>query len=217
MRRVATEILNYAGRIARKWILLLFLALDGIALLTQALIPQLKLPAWSYALVFIVGLFLAAYQVHNDLLAQLPSKPVEPPAYELLPSSFEVAFSPDVSSIAVWLYAINFQSRELILDTIAVTTLQLSAGPSLDDIPHSATVRIPPKAFREIRCHRPIHNGEVRALRRMEQENPTNATIRVTARAVSGRRTLHYEPPGRTLNGWFSGTPPNLTDAPVAA
>lgn len=210
MRRVMSGVLDYGGRIGRRWILLLFLAIDAAALISQVFIPKLLLPAWAYALIFIIGLFFAAYQEHTDLVAQLPMAPVPPPPYDLLPSSYQVSFSQDVSSVGVWLYAVNFQARELILDNIAITTLQLSAGPALKDIRNPGIIRIPAKQFVEVWCHRDLADGEVRALRRMELKNPTNASVHLAATGLLGRKTLHLDIPRRSLNGWFSGTPPDL-------
>jgi hypothetical protein len=210
MRRMISALLDYSGRIGRRWVLLLFLAIDAVALISQVFIPKLLLPAWAYGLILIIGLFIAAYQEHTDLLAQRPTTPPPPPPYELLPSSYQVSFSQDISSVGVWLYAVNFQAREVVLDKITVTTLQLSAGPSLKDIRNHGIVSIPAKQCVEVWCHRDLADGEIRALRRMESKCPINASVHLAATGLSGRKTLHLDVPNRSLNGWFSGTPPDL-------
>jgi hypothetical protein len=208
--RIIRGVIDYSIRIGLRWILLLFLAIDIIALVSQVFIPQLILPAWAYALVFMVGLFLAAYQEHKDLIALLPTTPTPPPPYELLPTSYEFSLRPDVSTISVWFNAVNYQGRDLILENVTVASLQLSGGPTFHDIQHPGVLRIPARQSRPVRCHRGLADGEVRALAGKDLKNRTNADVYVAASARSGWRSLYVDTSRRNVYGWFSGTLPDL-------
>ena len=131
MKNVVSDLLLYAQRIARKWVFWLFTALDLVALIAQFLYPAIHLPQLVFLLITLVGFFWAGYQVYRDIAAQLPSQPIKPPPYELLPLSFRIELRQEIPQIEVWLYAVNHQSRELVLQSLDVTSFHLSGGPGL--------------------------------------------------------------------------------------
>jgi len=95
--------------IVRKWVFWLFAALDLVALIAQLLYPAFRLPQPVFLLITLVGFFWAGYQVYRDIAAHLPSKPIKPSSYELLPFSFSVELRQEIPWIEVWLYAVNHQ------------------------------------------------------------------------------------------------------------
>jgi len=71
---------SFLKLLARKWVLWLFLALDGIAAIVQLLIPSFHLPQGVYIGVSIIGLVWASFETYLDLLSKIPdtSRPLTP-------------------------------------------------------------------------------------------------------------------------------------------
>jgi hypothetical protein len=202
------DLLIYTRHITRKWVFWLFAALDLVALIAQFLYPAFRLPQLAFLLIILVGFFWAGYQVYRDIAAQLPSQPIKPfPYYELLPLSFNVVLRQEIPWIEVWLYAVNHQSKELVLQSLDVMSFHLSGGPSLDNISLSRETRVPPRQSRQVLCRRSLIEAEVHAIERTHQRNPANATFSATTRAFVGRKHLRYETPSLSVNGWVSGIP----------
>lgn len=204
MKNALSNMLLYARLIGRKWVLWVFATLDLAGVVAQLLYPAFRLPQLVFVLITLVGLFWAGYQVYRDVAAQIPSRPIKPPPYELLPLSFEISLHQEIPRVDVWLYIVNYQPRELVLQSLEVTSLRLSRGPNLDSIPLSRETHLPPRRSEQILCHRSLIDAEVRAIERTQQRNPANATFLATARALAGRKHLHYETPSRSVNGWVS-------------
>lgn len=207
MKNAVSDLLLYAQLIARKWVFWLFAALDLVALIAQLLYPAFRLPQPAFLLIILVGFFWASYQVYRDIAAHLPSQPIKPSPYELLPLSFDIELRQEIPRIRVWLYAVNHQSKELVLQSLDVTDFRLSRGPSLDNISLSGETCVPSRQSRQVLCRRHLIEAEVHAIERTHQRNPANATFSATTRALVGRKHLHYETPSLSVNGWVSGIP----------
>lgn len=63
---------DYLSRLSKKWILWLFLLGDSVGIIAGAIEPSIKLPLPAYWGLALVGLLWAGFQVHRDLLKQLP-------------------------------------------------------------------------------------------------------------------------------------------------
>ncbi len=205
MKNVVSDLLSYAQRIVGKWVFWLFTILDLVALIAQFLYPTFHLPQLVFLLITLAGFFWAGYQVYCDIAAQLPSQPIKPPPYELLPISFRIELCQEIPQIEVWLYTVNHQSRELFLQSLNITNFYLSSGPSLENISMLHEIRVPPRQSQQVLCRRHLIEAEVQAIDRTRQRNPTNATFSATTRSLAGRKQLHYETIPLSINGWVSG------------
>jgi hypothetical protein len=201
MKSGLRDLLTYARHITRKWVFWIFAALDLVALIAQLLYPAFRLPQLAFFLIILVGFFWAGYQVYRDIAAQLPSRPIKPFPYELLPLSFNVVLGQEIPWIEVWFYAVNHQSRELVLQSLDVMSFHLSSGPSLDKISLSRETCVAPRQSRRVLCRRHLIEAEVHAIERTHRRNPANATFSVTTRALVGRKHLHYETGSLSING----------------
>lgn len=207
MKNTVSDLLLYVQLIVHKLVFWLFAALDLVALITLLFYPAFRLPQLAFLLITLVGLFWVGYQVYRDTAAQLPSQPIKPSPYELLSLSFDIELRQEIPRIRVWLYAVNHQSKELVLQSLDVTDFRLSRGPSLDNISLSGETRVPPRQSRQVLCRRHLIEAEVHAIERTHQRNPANATFSATTHALVGRKHLHYETPSLSVNGWVSGIP----------
>ncbi len=205
MKDITSDVFAYARGIARKWVLWLFTALDLVALIAQFIYPSFHLPQLVFLLIILIGFFWAGYQVYHDIIVQLPSRPIEPPPYELLPLSFHVELRQEIPQIEIWFYVVNYQSRELVLQSLDVTDFHLSGGPGLANIPMTDETRLPPKRSRLVLCRRALIETEVHAVERTSQSTPTNATFSASTRSLAGRKQLHYRTGSLSANGWVLG------------
>lgn len=207
MRNALADILIYSRMIARKWVLWLFAALDLVALAAQVVYPAFRFPQLAFLLIMLVGFFWAGYQVYRDIAAQVPSQPIKPAPYEILPLSFDIELRQDIPRIIVWLYVVNHQSRRLDFHSLRVMGFNLSGGPSLDDIALSGEIHVPPRQSRQVLCRRGLSDAEVRSIGSTERRNPVNATFLATAHASVGRSQLRQQTAQLSMNGWISGMP----------
>ncbi|OHB61378.1 MAG: hypothetical protein A2167_02905 [Planctomycetes bacterium RBG_13_46_10] len=212
MKNAVSNILIYTKLIVRKWVFWLFAALDIVALIAQLLYPTFRLPQLAFVLITLVGLFWSGYQVYHDIAAHLPSQPIKPSHYELLPLSFNIALHQEIPRIEVWLYAVNYQSKELVFQSLDVTSFCLSGSASLDNISLLDKTTIPPRQSRQVLCRRHLIESEVHAIEKTKQINPVNATLLVNTSVFLGRKHLHYRIPSLSVNGWISGIPNLLKD-----
>lgn len=201
------DLYAYAKQIARKWVFWLFAIIDLAALGAQLVYPELRIPPPIFLLIALVGFFWAGYQVYGDVLSQLPSRPVGAPPYELLPLSFEITLDGEIPRIAVWLYAVNHQRKQIAIQHLEISSFNLSGGPTLESIPHSGEVPIAAMRSVQVLCRRPLNDAEARSIQRTQQRNPANATYVAHARANIGRRQVAYQTPSISSNGWTSGIP----------
>ncbi len=138
---------------------------------------------------------------NNTLLTATP--PAKPAEFELLPHSFEVWLHQEIPHIEIWLYIVNHLSKELLIQTIRVDYFNFSGGPSLENIPVSGDVGIPPHQSRHVLFRRPLVDSEARAIERAQQRNPSNATFSITVDAVAGRKHFHQRSRQLSANGWI--------------
>ena len=207
MKNAVSNLLLYTKLIIRKGVFWIFAALDIVALIVQLLYPAFRLPQPAFFLIILVGFFWAGYQVYRDTAAHLQSQPIKPSPYELLPVSFDIAIRQEIPQIEVWLYAVNHQSKELVLQSLDVTDFRLSGSPCLDKISLSDERPIPPRQSRQVLCRRHLIEGEVNAIKNIQQRNPANATFSAASRALVGRKHLPYKTLSLSVNGWISGIP----------
>lgn len=207
MKNAVRSIWLYIRRIIAKWALQVSAIVGIVGFVIQLLIPAIPLPQWVYPLIALIGFFVASYQVYLDVAGALPSQPPKPLPYELLPISFEIVCNTEIPWIGMYLYAVNHQSKELVLQPFDVTSFHLSGGPSLGKISLEHEYCIPPKQSNSVFCRRDLLDAEVRAIKRARRENPINATFSVTAHALAGRKSLSYKNPSLSASGWISGVP----------
>jgi hypothetical protein len=206
MKNAIAEILFYSRLIARKWFLWLFVFLDIVTLITQLFYPSLRLTQLIFFIITVVGFFWAGYRVYHDLAVQLPAQPSKPPPYELLPLSFNISLGQDIPHVDVWLYIVNYQPRDLLLQSIQLTRFNLSCGPILENISTEGELHVPSKQSKRVLCRRTLIEAEVRAIVR-EQMLIGNASVIAIIKASMNRRKLHQVKSEFNVNGQITGAP----------
>ncbi len=124
------------------------------------------------------------------------------PTYDVLPRSFEIWLHQEIPHVEVWFYVVNYLDTELVLQTFSITSFSLSGGPSLENIPTTGEVRIPPHQSANVLCRRPIIDSEARAIERTQQTNQSNATFSVSTRGFAGHKKFNWDLPAASANGW---------------
>ncbi len=202
------NILTYTQLIVRNWIPLAIAVLDIIVFAAQLLFPSLpfRLPQFAFLLILVICLYWASYQVYVDIASKLSSFPTEPPPYEVLSYYFDINFG-DISRITVFLYVVNHQSRELVLESVEVTNFHLSGGvPYLDPIRHTENTHVSARYSKLITCSRQLTDGEAKAITRTQREKLANADFSVLIQALAGRQ--HFRQEVRlSANGWLYNMP----------
>ena len=66
---------NYLNKLARKWVLWIFLTFDLIGVVVVYISPNLKIPTFGYLLISLIGIFWAGYQVYKDIYNELQNNP----------------------------------------------------------------------------------------------------------------------------------------------
>jgi hypothetical protein len=77
MKETIRQFWTYLVLLSKKWILLLFLALDVIGALVSFILPlvnlpQVNVPSLAYGVSALIGLLVAGFQVYRDLINQMP-------------------------------------------------------------------------------------------------------------------------------------------------
>lgn len=198
------NLLAYSKLIGRKWIFWLFALLDILGLLAQVVFPQLQIPTGPFIALAFIGFFWAGFQVYGDLASRLPSRPIPPPPFELLPLSFEVSLSQEIPKINIWLYISNHQSREIIINSLELTSFNLAGGRTLDVIQHSDEITIPKSQSKSVCCRRTLTDSEIRSISKTQILTHATASYSANARAALGRkhvsqRSLQMHTTGRIL------------------
>ncbi len=205
MNLMLSDVLAFARHISKKWILWLFALIDVIGLVAQTIFPQIRIPIPIFVFLTFVGFFWAGFQVYRDLVAQLPSRPVPPSPFDVLPRSFEISLSQEIPSIKVWLYVSNHQSRDIVITSLEVTSFNLSGGPSLDSIPYSSDITIPKSRSELIMCKRTLNDYEIRAIKRTQSRAHANASFHAGAQALIGRKRISQTTSQFSSNGRITG------------
>lgn len=153
----------------------------------------------------LLGFFWAGFQVYRDLLEQLPSRPVEPPPFELLPRSFEISLGQEIPKIVIWLYVSNHQRREIVITSLEVSAFNLSGGPSLENISHAGEIKVPRSRSELVMCRRNLNESEIHSIRRTQTRAEGNASFHAIVQAEIGRMRFSQETLQMSSNGRISG------------
>ena len=73
-------------------------------------------------------------------------KPVGKQTFEVLPREFEAWLGQDIPHIDIWLFVVNYLSKEIVFDLFQIKHFYLSGGPALDKIEPNGEIKIPPKS-----------------------------------------------------------------------
>ncbi len=137
----------------------------------------------------------------------IPKKSAEPQPYDVLPREFEVWLGQEIPHIDIWVYVVNYLSKEIAFDLFQVTHFYVSGGPALEKIAPNGDVRIPPRSSLSVLCRRNLIDSEARVLDRVERSRAVNATFSLLCRASRGRKVLNREYSSLSINGWVRGVP----------
>jgi hypothetical protein len=138
-----------------------------------------------------------------------PQKPVGKQTFELLPREFEIWLGQDIPHIDIWLFVVNYLSKEIVFDLFQIKHFYLSGGPALDKIEPNGEIRIPSKSSSIVLCRRNLIDSEVRALGKKEGSQRQNATISLICRAIGGKKKYSREDSSLSMNGLIRGSSSN--------
>lgn len=166
--------------------------------------------AIGYIIQFVFRLLQSRHKTSQPSESELLSgvkAPSKPSDFEILPISFNMTLSQQIPQIEIWVYVVNYLSRELTFQTLRVNSFNLLVGPSLENISAIGEMRVPPRQSRQILFRRPLADSEARAIEDSQQDkrNPRNATFSIDAVGDTNRKHLRRNFPVLSANGWISG------------
>ncbi|SRR6266567_1430892 len=126
--------------------------------------------------------------------------------FELVPLWFEVSLYPPTPEVYVYLQAVNYLNRNLVLDEIKVSYFKVSSAPHVENITETEYA-IPGRQSRQIRCRRRLIDSEIRAFMLLKWEDRFDASVHVSARGHAGRKTIKYVNTSYGMHGWIKGLP----------
>lgn len=132
--------------------------------------------------------------------------PVVPLDFDLIPLWFEVSLYPPTPEVFVHLQAVNYLRKDVVLDEIKVGYFKVNIAPHLENIVET-DYRIPGRQSRQIRCRRRLIDSEIRGFANVERKDRYDASVHVSARGTSGRRTIKYVNTSHDMHGWINGLP----------
>jgi hypothetical protein len=143
----------------------------------------------------------------GDVFFQPRVKPSNVNPYDVLPHTFEVWLRQQIPHIDIWVYVVNYQSREVRFTTFNINNFHLSGGPALGKIPSNDEVLIPANSASLVLCRRNLIDTEARAVENTSYSIPVNATFSIICRATKGRNEINREISSLSMNGWLRGLP----------
>jgi hypothetical protein len=205
MGTIWKDLLTFLKELIRSWFFWVAIAIDILAIVAQIAVRDFQLPIIFYIVIFLSGFLWASFQLYRNMVKQLPSYPAEPEPFEILPISFEVSLGQSIPNITIWLYVCNHQRREIILNLLEVTSINLSGGPSLTNITNSRDIQIQKLSSRQLMCRRTLNEAEVRSIRDSQTKEHLNASFFVFARARLGRKQFSHETAQLSTSGRITG------------
>jgi hypothetical protein len=202
-----TEIKNfilYGKLIVQKWILWVFITIDITAVIAQIIFPSFKIPQLLFIVSAIIGLFWAGYQVNHDISPNYFSQHKELPPFEILPLSFEVALNRNIPCIEIYIYFVNYFSKEIFLQSIEITDFRISGIQQIENIIKTIDYPISPKSSSQIMCHRNLIDAETHLFDSISTYTNQHATFGVKAVSKLGSKTVRYNNPSISINGSIS-------------
>lgn len=139
---------------------------------------------------------------------KLSRKPDQPPRkppqdFEVQPVTFAINLTHAVPYVEVSFYAINHRNRTIVLHELKISSLRISGGPDLEQIPLLQEFPIPPKNSFKVFCRRNLLDSEVRAI--AANTSPEPASFALVARAKDGWREYTYGPvSSKWIEGWIN-------------
>lgn len=200
---IVKDFTAYAGLALRKWTSMVLTAVGLVGFVVKLAYPPLPLPQWVYLLIAFAGIVWAGYQVYSDVA---PPRQPPPPPYELLPLSFDIYLGPSSARMQVSFYGVNYEAKELWIESLKVTGFRLSGCESLDPVSPEGEIHIPAKQSRLIFCNRRLLDAEARQIGACKPGTPANASFSVTSSARAGRKHLRWDRPQLSSNGYVQGT-----------
>jgi hypothetical protein len=141
----------------------------------------------------------------RDAKQQLLAAKLAPLECELIPIWFDVSLVHDLPQVMVALHAVNYLSKELVLDRVAVEYFHLNQGPPLEDI-FATGVTVQPRQSRQVYCRRKLLESEIRAFGNCPEQKQYEATIRVSMKGHAGKRPVTYQPGSNLMIPWSLST-----------
>jgi len=157
---------------------------------------------------FLYGRYSTRLKADDDSTSRFPifsNKSVKPQEYEVLPREYEVWLGQEIPHIDIWLYAVNYLSKEIIFDLCQITNFHFSGGPSIENISPNGEIRVPPKSSSNILCRRNLIDSEARALLKVERNKAVNASFSLICRAYKGTKKYARDYSQLSINGWVRG------------
>jgi len=206
MRNTTREVWLYIQLLARKWMFWVSIALDAIGLIA-GIYPNYRLSPFIYILITFIGFLWASYSVYNDKSTQSISQLVKPSICNFLPISFVIALDQELPYVEISFYAVNYSSREIVLQSIHVKDFRVAGLPTLESIIDSDEIHILSKQDKYVTCKRTLLEAEVFMIKKAKPAYPPNASFLISTRILMGRKSLYYETPQLYSYGRASGIP----------
>lgn len=135
---------------------------------------------------------------------------VKPLDFELIPLWFEVSLHPPTPEVFVHLQAVNYLSKDLVLDEIMVNYFGVNMAPHLEGIV-ATHYEIPGRQSRQIRCRHRLIDSEIRGFATLAWKDRYDASVHVSARGSAGRKAMKYVNTSHGMQGWINGLPSHPT------
>lgn len=158
-----------------------------------------------------VGSWLKLREKRTQVSVAKAESPRKPVPYEILPISFELWLRQQIPQIDIWIYVVNFQAKELVIETFQIPHFHIQSSPNIDKISLDREVVVPPRQWTSVRCNRRLIDSEARAieqsLRQASSLVQPNATFSVTTRAYAGHKRFSDDRFSLSMNGWARDIP----------
>src|SRR5574341_1226002 len=188
------------------------LIIIGILIIIGSLLWIFAPPAFAALFTFVgavsslIGTWLTFKQKRTQSASENASAARKPQSYDILPISFELWLRQEIPHIDIWLYVVNFEARELVIDTLQIPHFYIQSSPDIDKISIGQEVVVPARHWTHAYCCRRLIDSEARSLEQSLQRGGNlahpNATFMVTARGHVGRKRLSRDISHLSMNGW---------------
>ena len=147
------------------------------------------------AVITVAGVVIALVRYTRPRVAAWFRRRREGLTVELIPIHFELFLGKPLPRVVLTLRAVNYLRTPIVLESIRIRFLHLGTSPGVDEITSPDEYEIPARQSREVSCQRKLIESEAAALRALSPRQRTwQGSILCSARGVSGRREVRFEP-----------------------
>lgn len=145
-----------------------------------------------------------AQQLQRPSLVQRLLRKGQPRAIEIVPLSFVISLNHPIPQVTVTLQAINYLGKAVELEHVTVGYFHVNMAPSIETV-RGTEYELYPRTSRQVYCRRPLIDSEIRAFQQVPVGCPMQATVHVSAKGKTGRRSISFSNHSLAINGWVEG------------